>query len=156
MTTPSTSADGIVRIPARQTVVKKLGHWTTARAFEIRAHRGVVVLDLRSPRIPAGDVRVAVDADHARLTLLVPDDATIDDWDLHRSGRSRVGDPERPEVTAGRRIVLSGALRHAEIRIRRGGLAVLTAMFSREYWGDLRRAHREGRPPSVADPAHSD
>ncbi|GIG86712.1 hypothetical protein [Plantactinospora endophytica] len=154
MSTTQTSTDTPVRISAQRTVTKRLGHWTTSREFEVRAHRGVAILDLRSPRIPAGDIRITTDLEHATLTLLVPDDATIDDWDLRRSGRSRVTDPERPQVTGDRRIVLTGTLRHAEVRTRRSGLAVLTAMFSREYWGDLRRAHREGRPPSVADPAH--
>ena len=47
-----------VRIPAHHAVTKRLGHWTTERDFEVRAHRGNAVLDLRSPRIPEGDVRV--------------------------------------------------------------------------------------------------
>ncbi|MEQ4303135.1 hypothetical protein ABNF97_17365 [Plantactinospora sp. B6F1] len=155
MPTAQTSPDTPVRLSARHTVTKRLGHWTTSREFEVRAHRGVAVLDLRSPRIPAGDLRITADLAHATLTLLVPDDAVITDWDLSRTGRSRVTDPERPKAAGGRRIVLTGALRHADVRIRRSGLAVLTAMLSREYWVDLRRAHREGRPPGVADPAHS-
>jgi hypothetical protein len=39
-----------VRIPANHTVTKRLGNWTTARQFQVRAHRGHAVLDLRSPR----------------------------------------------------------------------------------------------------------
>ncbi|ROT32827.1 hypothetical protein [Micromonospora sp. HM5-17] len=154
MPTPQTHSDAPVRIAAHRGVTKRLGHWTTARAVEVRAHRGAAVLDLRSPRIPAGELRITVDLDRATLTLLVPDDAAIDDWDLHRVGRARVTDPERPDTPGDRRITLTGTLRNAEVRIRRRGLAVLTAMCSREYWVDLRRAHREGRPPTVVDPAH--
>jgi hypothetical protein len=42
-----------------------------------------------------------------------------------------------------------------EIRVHRHGAAVLSAMFSREFVADLRRARREGRVPTVADPAHA-
>src|SRR5436190_17373273 len=48
----------------------------------VRAHRGHAVLDLRSPHIEAGEIRIDVELDHAMLKLLVPDGAVIDDWDL--------------------------------------------------------------------------
>ncbi|HKS98995.1 MAG TPA: hypothetical protein VJT31_05630 [Rugosimonospora sp.] len=151
MTTTPTAP---VRIAAHHAVTKRLGHWTTERDFQVRAHRGSAVLDLRSPRIPAGDIRVDVDLDGALLKLLVPDDAVIEDWDLRRERRGRVKDTEAPAVPGERRIVLTGVLRGAEIRVHRGGIAVLSAMFSREFWADMRRAHREGTTPTVADPAH--
>jgi len=154
MSTPQT-LDTPVRVTAHRTVTKRLGHWTTARAVEVRAHRGAAVLDLRSPRIPAGEIRVTVALDRATLTLLVPDDAAVVDDDLARSGRARVTDRERPDTPGDRRITITGVIRDADIRVRRSGLAVLTAICSREYWSDLRRAHREGRHPTVADPARS-
>ncbi len=144
-----------VRIPANHTVTKRLGNWTSARQFQVRAHRGHAVLDLRSPQIPAGDLQVDVDLDHATLKLLVADDAVVDDWDLRRIGRGRVKDSEGPNAPGGRRIVIAGQLRHGQVRVRRGGLAVLSAMCSREFLADLRRARREGRTPTVADPAHT-
>jgi hypothetical protein len=144
-----------VRIAAFNRVTKRLGNWTTERAFSVRAHRGQAVLDLRSPRIPAGDIDVDVDLDHAMIKLLVPDDAVVDDWDLRRTRRGKVKDAERPKVAGGRRIVLTGELRNAEIRVHRGGIAVLSAMFSREFLADARRARAEGRAPTVADPAHT-
>jgi hypothetical protein len=143
-----------VRIPANHAVTKRLGNWTTARRFQVRAHRGSAVLDLRSPQIPAGDIEVEVDIDHAMLKLLVADDAMLDDWDLRRTGRSRVKD-EGPDASGGRRIVVTGQLRSGEIRVRRGGIAMLSAMFSRAYWDDLRRAHKEGGFPTVDDPART-
>jgi hypothetical protein len=144
-----------VRIAAFNGVTKRLGNWTMERAFSVRAHRGHAVLDLRSPRIPAGDIDIDVQLDHAMLKLLVPDDAVIDDWDLRRTGRGKVKDAERPKAPGGRRIVLTGEVRHAEIRVHRGGIAVLSAMFSREFLADARRARAEGRTPTVADPAHT-
>ena len=144
-----------VKIPANHAVTKRLGNWTTARRFQVRAHRGSAVLDLRSPQIPAGDIEIEVDIDHALVKLLVAGDAMVDDWDLRRTGRSRVKDPEGPDASGGRRIVVTGQLRSGEIRVRRGGIAMLSAMFSRAYWDDLRRAHKEGGFPTVDDPART-
>ena len=151
--TPVTSTP--VRIPANYTTVKRLGNWTTERRFQVRAHRGSAVLDLRSPQIPEGDIEIDADLDHAVLKLLVADDARVDDWDLQRAGRGRVKDAERPDAPQGRRIVITGQMRHSEIRVNRGGIAVLSAMCSREFLADLRQAHRENRMPTVADPAHT-
>jgi hypothetical protein len=146
---------GVVRVAAHHAVVKRLGHWTTAREFEVRAHRGSAVLDLRSPRVPEGDIRIEVDLDHATLTLLLPDDAYLDDWDLRRAGRGRVRDPNGPRPATGRRVVLTGQLGDGVLRVRRGGVAVLTALCSRAYLDDLRRARRTGRFPTVDDPTRA-
>jgi hypothetical protein len=143
-----------VRVSANQRLTKRLGNWTTSRRFQIRAHRGNAVLDLRSPQIPAGDIELDVDLDHAVLKVLVSEDAVLDDWDLRRVGRSPIKD-SGPTAPAGRRIVLSGELRHGEIRVRRGGIAILSAMWSRAYVADVRRVHRQGGFPTVDDPTRS-
>ena len=155
MDTTHTTPAAPVRIPANYTTLKRLGNWTTERQFQVRAHRGSVVLDLRSPQIPDGDIEIDVDLDHAMVKLLVPDDAQVDDWDLKRAGRGRIKDAERPDGSGGRRIVITGQMRHSEIRVHRGGIAVLSAMCSKEFLADLRQAHRENRMPTVADPAHT-
>jgi len=145
-----------IRVAANNAVTKRLGHWTTERRFEVRAHRGVAVVDLRSPRIPAGDIEVEVDLQHAVLKLLVADDAVIDDWDLRRTDRSKVKDGAGTAVTVpGRRIVVTGTMRHGEIRVHRSGVAILSAMFSRAYLTDLRRAQRERGFPTVDDPTRT-
>jgi hypothetical protein len=143
-----------VRVSANQRLTKRLGNWTTSRRFQVRAHRGNAVLDLRSPAIPAGDIELDVDLDHAVLKVLVSDDAVLDDWGLRRVGRSKIKDPG-PTAPAGRRIVVTGQLRHAEIRVRRGGIAMLSAMWSRDYVADVRRAHKEGGFPAVDDPTRT-
>jgi hypothetical protein len=144
-----------VRIQANNEVTKRLGNWSTAHQFQVRAHRGCAVLDLRSPQIPAGDIQVDIDIDHAVLKLLVADDAVLDDWNLRRVGRGRVKDSQRPNMPGDRRIVVSGQMRHGEIRVHRGGIAILSAMFSREYLADLRRAHKQGGFPTVDDPTRT-
>ena len=143
------------RIQAHYGLTKKLGRWTTEREFEVRAQRGAAVLDLRSPEIPEGDIEVRVDLDHAMLKLLVPDGAVIDHWDLQTVGRGRVKDWTGTAAEGGRVIRITGTLRSAEIRVHRGGIAMLSAMFSKEYVADLRRVHREGGFPTVDDPART-
>jgi hypothetical protein len=143
---------GTTLVHAHHSSVKRLGNWTTARAFEVRAQRGTAVLDLRSPDIPAGDIEVRVDLERAMLKLLVPDGATIDHWDLAVAGRGRVKDAYGHPTPGGRVIRIVGRLAGAEIRVHRSGVAILSAMCSKEYVADLRRAHREGRLPTVDDP----
>jgi len=94
------TATAPVRIAANYTVTKHLGNWTTAREFQVRAHRGHAVLDLRSPHIEDGEIRVDCELDHAMLKLLVPDGAVVDDWDLQRQGRGRVKDAEGRKAAA--------------------------------------------------------
>jgi hypothetical protein len=133
-----------VRVPANHAVTKRLGNWTTARRFQVRAHRGHAVLDLRSPQIPAGDIEVEADLDHATLKLLVPDGANIDSDELRRVGRGRVKDWSGSGADGGRRIRLVGELRKAEVRVHRGGVAILSAVLSGRL-REVRKAHREGR-----------
>ncbi len=144
--------DPAVPIRAHSRVVKKLGHWTCARQFDVRASRGVVVLDLRSPQIAPGDIEVSLDIDHAVVKLLVADSAVIEDGDTRRIGRCRLKDWTDVGAADGRRVVLSGEMRKAEVRVHRGGVAILSAMCSREFLADALAAHREGRYPTIGDP----
>ena len=140
-------------IRAHNAVIKRLGHWTTDRQFDVRASRGSVVLDLRSPQIPAGDIEVSLDIDHAVVKLLVPEGAVLEHGDARRIGRCRVKDWTGTEAPEGRRIVLTGELRNAEVRVHRGGVAILSAMCSREYLADALQARRTGAYPTIDDPS---
>jgi hypothetical protein len=153
VSTAQATAQQTERIRAYSRVVKKLGHWTTARSLDVRAARGSVVLDLRSPRMAGSDIEIRLDIDHAAVKLLVPDGAIIDHDDLRRVGRCRVKDWTGISTPGGRRIVLLGEMRNAEVRVHRGGIAILSAMCSREYVADALRARREGRYPSIDDPS---
>ena len=148
-----------VRIHADHLALKRLGHWTTADRFEVHARRGSVVIDLRSPQLPDGELALDLDLERAMVKLLVPDDAVIEYWDVEWSGSGRVKDgvgqlqTRKGEVPEGvRRIRLTGRIHSGEVRVARGGVAMLAAMFSREYVDDLRRAHRDGTLPTVDDP----
>jgi hypothetical protein len=146
------------RIRVDHNTVKHLGTWTTDRTFDVRARHSTVVIDLRSPHIAEGDIELTVDLDHALLKLLLPTDATLDQWGLRWTGNGRVKDGEGPAAdasTGGRHISLTGHIDHGEIRVHRGGMAVLSAMVSRAYLADLRQAHRTGTTPTVDDPTRT-
>lgn len=147
------TAEHVMAIRAHGAVTKRLGHWTDHREFDVKTSRGTVVLDLRSPRIPAGDIEINLDAHHAVVKLLVSDGAVIEHGDVRRVGRGRVKDWTGTGAIDGRRVVLTGELRSAEVRVHRGGIAILSAMCSREYLADARQARREGRFPTIDDPS---
>lgn len=153
MDKPDGLSEALVRIDADHTMTKRLGNWTTARVFEVRARYGAVVLDLRSPQIESGDMELRVDLDHSTLKLLVPEGVAIDHFGgLAWDGKGRVKDSFGEPASDGRRIRLNGRVRGGEIRIHRNGMAMLSAVFSRAFLQDARRAHREGRLPTVDDP----
>jgi hypothetical protein len=141
------------RIHIDHSTTNRLGHWTTATAFEVRSRKGKAVLDLRSPQI-AGDIDLDLDLQRSALILLLPDEASIVQWELRFAGRGRVRDDQRP-TAANRRVRLRGAAADSQIRVQRGGVAQVTAMLSRDYLADLRNAHRTGTYPTVDDPART-
>jgi hypothetical protein len=143
------------RIQANSTLVKRLGHWTTAREIEVRARRGAAVLDLRSYQIPVGDIELRLTLDRAMVKLLVPDGTTIDTWDLHWTGGGKVEDWTGLPNEGGRRVRVTGSVRDSEIRVHRGGFAVLSALFSHTFVDDCIRAHRTGTMPTVLDPSRA-
>jgi hypothetical protein len=136
-------------------MTKRLGNWTTARRFQVRARRGATVIDLRSPRIATGDIELDLDIDHGLVKLLLPTDATVDQWGLRWTGSGKVKDGEGGLARGGRHVRLTGRIASGEVRIHRGGMALLSAMFSRAYLEDLKRVHREGGTPTVDDPTRT-
>jgi len=133
------------QIRAHHRSIRRLGSWTTARCFDVRASRGSILLDLLLPEIEPGEITVDLDIDHATVILLVPDGAQIDDSDLRRVGRGRIKDWTGVGSPDGRTIRLTGEMRNAEVRIHRGGIAILRLLLSRGSRNDVRRAHKQGR-----------
>src|SRR5947208_5828856 len=140
-----------VSIRAHRRAVRKLGHGTAARRFDVRASRGTVLLELRSPRIPAGDIEIRLDLDHAMVKLLAPDGAIVDHDDVRRVGRCGYVDWSGTPAPDGRRIRVTGEMRRSELRVNRGGIAIVSAMLTREYLDDLRRAFGETHAASLED-----
>jgi hypothetical protein len=144
-TATNSAGEESVRIHAHSASVKKLGHWTAARRLEVRASRGSVVLDLLLARIDPGDIEITLDIDRTTVKLLVPDGAIIDDSELRRVGRGRVKDWTGTAAPGGRRIRLLGEMRGAEVRVHRGGVAILSLLRNRNMLEQVRDAHRDGR-----------
>jgi hypothetical protein len=157
-TSPAATAPAAERLHVDHGVTKRLGRWTSASQFDVRVRSGVLVLDLRSPEV-TGDVEVRLDLYRSTVKLLLAEGDQVDHWDLGWSGRGRVKDDQRPaEPGAGngqRRVRLSGRAEHSEVRVHRGGMAALSAMFSRAYVQDLRQARQSGSYPTVDDPTRA-
>ncbi len=139
ITASNVTTDRPVLVHAHSTIVKKLGDWTTARRFDVRVRGGQALLDLRSAQIPAGDVEIRLDAERGLLRLLVADDVQIESADLRWIGRGRLKDLQGASGGSGRTITITGEVRRGEIRVHRGGLAIVASLFDR---GELRRMHR--------------
>src|SRR3984957_1168091 len=110
MSTQTRPARNEVKILADHRAHKQLGNWTTSRDFEIRSRHGRVVLDLRSPQITDGDIQI--DLDRSAVTLLVAEDAVIDQWELTWTGGGKVKQTfHHLAARPGRRIRLTGHIR---------------------------------------------
>jgi hypothetical protein len=133
------------QIRAHHRSIRRLGAWTSARRFDIRASRGSVLLDLLLPELDPGEITVELDIDHSTVILLVPDGTNIDDDDLRRVGRGRVKDWTGVGSLDGRTLRLTGEMRNAEVRIHRGGIAILRLLLSRRSRSEVRRAREQGR-----------
>jgi hypothetical protein len=141
----SLQAIGPVQMRAHGKVLKRLGRRVDSRSFDVRASASSIVLDLLIPEIEAGPIDVELDVDHVALKLLVPADAVIDHDELRRVGRGGVKDRTGTPSSDGRVIRLGGEMRSSEVRVHRGGVAVLSLLGSKESRAAVRRAHREGR-----------
>jgi hypothetical protein len=154
----TTTSPAAERLHVDHGVTKRLGRWTSASQFDVRVRSGVLVLDLRSPQV-TGDVELCLDLYRSTVKLLLPEGDQVDHWGLDWSGRGRVKDDQRPaEPGAGngqRRVRLSGHAENSEVRVHRGGMAALSAMFSRAYVQDLRQAARTAAYPTVDDPTRA-
>jgi len=156
MTTPSytTTSESLsdaagVRIRAHHQSIRRMGHWTTTRRFDVRASQSSVILELRSPRIEPGDIEVTLDVDHSMVKLLVPEGAIVDADDLRRVGRCGFVDWSGTPKSSGRVIHVVGEMRRSELRINRGGIAIVSAMLTGEYLADLRNAFRNNHITSL-------
>ena len=133
------------QLRAHHRSISKLGAWTTARRFDLRASRGSVVLDLLLPELEPGEITVELDIDRSTVILLVPDGTNIDHDELRRVGRGRVKDWTGVGSPEGRTLRLSGEMRSSEVRIHRGGIAILRLLLSPGSRGEVRRARKQGR-----------
>ena len=154
MTAQAATSPEAERLHVDHAVVKRLGRWTSASQFDARVRYGVLVLDLRSPGVK-GDVEGRLDLRRSTLKLLLAEGDQVDHWDLDWTGRGQVKGDQRPAGPDGRVVRLAGHADNSEVRVHRGGMAALSAMFSRAFVQDLRQARRNGGYPTVDDPTRT-
>ena len=154
MTAQAATSRDAERLHVDHAVAKHLGRWTSASRFDARVRCGVLVLDLRSPDVK-GDVEVRLDLRRSTLKLLLAEGDQVDHWDLDWTGRGQVKDDQRPAGPGGRLVRLAGQADNSEVRVHRGGMAALSAMFSRAFAQDLRQARKNGGYPTVDDPTRA-
>ena len=154
MTAQAATSPETERLHVDHAVAKRLGRWTSASRFDARVRYGVLVLDLRSPDVQ-GDVEVRLDLQRSTFKLLLAEGDQVDQSDLDWTGRGRVKDDQRPAGPGGRVVRLAGHADNSEIRVYRGGMAALSAMFSRAFVQDLRQARKNGGYPTVDDPTRA-
>lgn len=152
--TMTTEAGTVERLHADHGITKRLGRWTSASQFDVRARSAVLVLDLRSPEVE-GDVEIRLNLHRSTVKLLLAESDQVDHWDLDWTGNGQVKDDQRPAGPNGRRIRLAGQANNSEIRVHRGGIAMLSAMFSRAFVRDLRQVRKNGGYPTVDDPTRA-
>ena len=152
--TMTTEAGTVERLHADHGITKRLGRWTSASQFDVRARSAVLVLDLRSPEIE-GDVEIRLNLHRSTVKLLLAEGDQIDHWDLDWTGNGQVKDDQRPAGPNGRRIRMAGQANNSEIRVHRGGIAMLSSMFSRAFVQDLRQVRKNGGYPTVDDPTRA-
>jgi hypothetical protein len=152
--TMTTEAGTVERLHADHGITKRLGRWTSASQFDVRARSAVLVLDLRSPEIE-GDVEIRLNLHRSTVKLLLAEGDQVDHWDLDWTGNGQVKDDQRPAGPNGRRIRMAGQANNSEIRVHRGGIAMLSAMFSRAFVQDLRQVRKNGGYPTVDDPTRA-
>ena len=154
MTARTATSPDAERVHVDHAVAKRLGRWTSASRFDARVRYGVLVLDLRSPDV-TGDVDIHLDLQRSTLKLLLAEGDRVDHLDLGWTGRGQVKDDQHPAGPGGRVVRLAGHADASEIRVRRGGMAALSAMFSRAFVQDLRQARKNGGYPTVDDPTRA-
>jgi hypothetical protein len=154
ITAQAAAAPEAERLHVDHAVAKRLGRWTSASRFDARVRYGALVLDLRSPDV-TGDIEARLDLQRSTLKLLLAEGDHVDHRDLDWTGRGRVKDDQRPAGPGGRVVRLTGHADNSEIRVHRGGMAALSAMFSRAFVQDLRQARKNGGYPTVDDPTRA-
>jgi hypothetical protein len=152
--TMTIEAGTVERLHADHGITTRLGRWTSASQFDVRARSAVLVLDLRSPEIE-GDVEIRLNLHRSTVKLLLAEGDQVDHWDLDWTGNGQVKDDQRPAGPNGRRIRMAGQANDSEIRVHRGGIAMLSAMFSRAFVQDLRQVRKNGGYPTVDDPTRA-
>jgi hypothetical protein len=126
------AAPPTARLTASHGRVDRLGSWRVPQEVVMDLRHSTGTLDLRSPVLPADGVRIAVQARHSSIKILVAPGTPVE---LDEVGRhhSVAKDPRGRFVTAwsGPPIVITGDLHHSSIKVLRPHDSWLRSLFQR-------------------------
>lgn len=108
------------RLAASHGKVERFGAWHVPDEVTIELRHSACILDLRTPTLPSGGVRVAVQARHSTIRVLVAENAIVDLSNVGRHHSTTV-DRRAKHVTSasGPLIMFTGDLHHSVIKILR-------------------------------------
>jgi hypothetical protein len=141
---PTVPDDSGVQVRADRCVTKRLGEWTTSSRFDVSATSGVVVLDFLLPRIDAERIDVRLDIDHGLVTLLVSEGTRVEQDGLRWIGPGHLRDWSGAPSPDGLTVHLEGEVRWGDVRVRRGGVAILSLLKHGQV-GAVRHSYRGGK-----------
>lgn len=100
-------------------------------------------------------MEIQLDLHRSVVKLLLAEGDQVDHWNLGWTGKGRIKDAQRLVSASGRQIRLTGSANDGEVRVHRGGIAILSAMFFRAFVQDARQARKNGTYPTVDDPTRA-
>ncbi|MBS2963115.1 DUF1707 domain-containing protein [Actinocrinis puniceicyclus] len=111
-----------VRLAVRHGRVDRLGSWRVPEEVTLDLRHSTCTLDLRTPELPTAGVRIALDARHSSIKMLVAHGAVVDLDNVERR-HSTTRDRLAGSATAwtGTPIVVTGVLHHSSLRVLRPG-----------------------------------
>jgi len=117
---PTAEAPATVRIAASHGRADRVGAWRVPGEIVVELRHSTSTVDLRSPTLPPGGVRVVVEARHSTVKILVAEGTPVEMNDVFRR-HSQTVDRHARHVTAwsGPPIVITGELAHSTLRIER-------------------------------------
>jgi hypothetical protein len=111
-----------VRLAVRHGHIERLGRWQIPPLVNLELAHAVAALDLRSSPLPAGGLRIHVEARHSSIRLLADDGTMIETVELNRH-HAAITDRRARRVTewSGPLVTVTGTLRHSTLKVNRPG-----------------------------------
>lgn len=127
-----------LRLSSRHSSMQRLGMWRVPEQIALELRHSACVLDLRTPMLPPGGVRIELDARHSSIKLLVAENAhvDVDGVNRHHSGTKDRG-ARHVSAWGGPVITVTGTLHHSMVKVLRPGG---TAFGRLTWWRRRRRA----------------
>ena len=109
-----------VRLAASHGRVDRLGSWRVPQEVVLELRHSTGTLDLRSPALPPGGVRIVVQARHSSIKILVAEGTPVDMDEVGRHhGQATDRQSRRVSAWSGPPVVITGEVHHSTIKILR-------------------------------------